>query len=76
MFDFRWRVNNAGGAISQTYLSTVQSSVDRSEADAAKAWLLSYNEDDNRAVAKIRDGMRAWTPHSSTTRTVDARPGR
>jgi predicted RecB family nuclease len=69
LFDFHWRVKNAGGAISQSYLSTAQTSVDQSEADAAKAWLLSYNEDDNRAMAKIRDGMRAWTPNSSTART-------
>ena len=24
----------------------------------AKEWLLTYNEDDNTAMAKIRDGMR------------------
>jgi predicted RecB family nuclease len=58
LFGFHWRVENAAGAISLTYLSMVQTSVDRSEADAAKAWLLSYNEDDNAAMAKIRDGMR------------------
>jgi hypothetical protein len=28
------------------------------EVDAAKAWLLSYNEDGTTAMAKIRDGMR------------------
>jgi len=79
LFDFHWRVTNAGGAVSQSYLSTAQTSADQSEADAAKAWLLSYNEDDNRAMAKIRDGMRAWTPNSSTARTgsasISLRPG-
>ena len=62
LFDFHWRVENAGGAVSQTYLLTVQTSVDQSEMNASKAWLLSYNEDDTIAMAKIRDGMRAWTP--------------
>ena len=65
LFDFHWRVEDAGGAISQTYLSTVQTSADQSEVNAAKAWLLSYNEDDTIAMARIRDGMRAWTPISS-----------
>jgi predicted RecB family nuclease len=65
LFDFHWRVEDAGGAISQTYVSMVQTSVDPSEVNAAKAWLLSYNEDDTISVARIRDGMRAWTPISS-----------
>jgi predicted RecB family nuclease len=64
LFDFGWRVEDAGGAISQTYLSTVRNSDDPHEVADAKAWLLSYNEDDNRAMAAIRDGMRAWTPLS------------
>lgn len=62
LFDFHWRVEDAGGAVSQTYLSTVHTSADQSEASAAMAWLLSYNEDDTVAMAKIRDGMRTWTP--------------
>ena len=65
LFDFHWRVEDAGGAISQIYLSTVQTSADQSEVNAAKAWLLSYNEDDTIAMARIRDGMRACTPISS-----------
>ncbi len=69
LFNFYWRVENASGATSQTHLSTVQTSVDQIEVDTAKAWLLSYNEDDTTAMAKIRDGMRAWTPNSSATRT-------
>ena len=32
------------------------------EVAKAKAWLLTYNEDDNAAMAKIRDGMKSWTP--------------
>ncbi|ORA15581.1 ribonuclease H-like domain-containing protein [Mycobacterium asiaticum] len=62
LFGFTWRVENAGGAASQAHLSTVQTSADQSEVAAAKAWLLSYNEDDNRAVATIRDEMRSPTP--------------
>jgi predicted RecB family nuclease len=65
LFDFHWRVEDAGGAISQTYLSTANTSADESQVNAAKAWLLSYNEDDTIALARIRDGMRAWTPISS-----------
>lgn len=43
LFCFARRVENAGGAISQAHLSTVQTSADQSEGAAAKAWLLSYN---------------------------------
>jgi hypothetical protein len=54
-------VDDAGSAISQSYLTTVRTSKNQSDVDAAKVWLVSYNEDDNAAIAKIRDGMRAWT---------------
>ncbi len=47
---------------SQTYLSKVHTSTDPNEVARAKEWLLSYNEDDNAAMAKIRDGMRSWAP--------------
>lgn len=59
-FGFSWRVPDPGGAISQTYLSKVRTSTDPEEVKAAKEWLLSYNEDDNTAMAAIRDGMRTW----------------
>lgn len=59
-FGFTWRVPNPGGEISQTYLSRVRGGVDPDEVAAARRWLLSYNEDDNAAMAAIRDGMRAW----------------
>jgi predicted RecB family nuclease len=62
LFGFRWRVDDPGGAISQTYLSKVRTSTDPGEVATAKEWLLTYNEDDNAAMAKIRDGMRSWTP--------------
>jgi predicted RecB family nuclease len=61
-FGFTWRVDDPGGAISQTYLSKVHTSTDPDEVAKAKEWLLSYNEDDNAAMARIRDGMRTWTP--------------
>lgn len=64
LFHFHWRADDAGGATSQSYLSTAQTSPDPSEVDAAKAWLLSYNEDDNTAMAVIRDGIRALTFNS------------
>jgi predicted RecB family nuclease len=60
-FGFAWRVDDPGGAISQTHLSTVHAGTDPQDVTAAKEWLLSYNEDDNAAMAKIRDGMRNWT---------------
>jgi len=66
IFGFAWRVNDPGGAISQTYLSTVHAHTDPREVAAAKKWLLSYNEDDNAAMAAIRDGMNSWTPSECT----------
>ncbi|OBK97656.1 ribonuclease H-like domain-containing protein, partial [Mycobacterium sp. 1165178.9] len=62
LFGFTWRVDDPGGAISQTYLSKVRTSAEPDEVAEAKQWLLTYNEDDNAAMAAIRDGMRAWTP--------------
>jgi len=61
-FGFTWRVDDPGGAVSQGYLSKVRTSTDPDEVARAKGWLLTYNEDDNAAMAKIRDGMRSWTP--------------
>ncbi|OBI49810.1 hypothetical protein A5707_16380 [Mycobacterium kyorinense] len=62
VFGFNWRADDPGGAISQTYLAKAQSSANPDEAAKAKQWLLIYNEDDNAAMASIRDGMRTWTP--------------
>jgi predicted RecB family nuclease len=61
LFNFYWRADDAGGATSQSYLSTVHTSHDPSEVEAAKVWLRSYNEDDNEAMASIRDGIRSRT---------------
>lgn len=62
LFGFGWRVDDPGGAVSQTYLATVHTSTDPNDVAAAKHWLLSYNEDDTAAMAAIRDGMRTWRP--------------
>jgi predicted RecB family nuclease len=59
-FGFRWRVDDPGGATSQLYLAEVRADPDTEQAAAAKRWLLTYNEDDNAAMARIRDGMRKW----------------
>lgn len=59
-FGFSWRVDDPGGAISQLYLAEVHTNPDTEQAAAAKKWLLTYNEDDNAAMARIRDGMREW----------------
>lgn len=59
-FGFTWRAADPGGAISQTYLAKVHNSADPEEVALAKDWLLTYNEDDNAAMAAIRDGMRNW----------------
>lgn len=58
LYGFAWRVGDPGGAVSQTYYATQQNSTDQAEVEAARAWLLSYNEDDNAAMASVRDGMR------------------
>lgn len=55
IFGFAWRAQDAGGALSQNHLATVQSG--RCGAEAARDWLLSYNADDTAALAAIRDGM-------------------
>lgn len=57
-FGFHWRVEDPGGAISQTHLARLRESADEVEVAEAKSWLLSYNEDDCAAMAAIRDGMR------------------
>lgn len=62
IFGFRWRVDDPGGSISQLYLSQVHGGAGEPETAAdSKRWLLSYNEDDTVATARIRDGMRGWT---------------
>lgn len=61
LFGFHWRAEDAGGATSQAYLITAQSSGDSDQILAARGWLYSYNEDDNAAMAAVRDGIRRMT---------------
>ena len=61
VFGFAWRVADPGGGISQLYLAKVHHGSEPREIAEAKEWLLSYNEDDTAATARIRDGMREWT---------------
>ena len=61
IFGFTWRVDDPGGDVSQTYLSKVRTSTDPDEVAKAEQWLLTYNENDNAAMARIRDGMSTWT---------------
>jgi len=74
LFGFRWRADDAGGVTSQAYLSTVQTSADPSEATMAQEWLLSYNEDDTIAIARIRDGMRGWAKQLTASGDMHAEP--
>jgi predicted RecB family nuclease len=62
LFGFTWRVDDPGGDKSQTHLSKARTSADLIEVATAKKWLLTYNEDDNAAMATVRDGMTTWTP--------------
>lgn len=59
LFGFTWRVSDPGGDKSQTYLTKARSA-DPIEAAIGRKWLLLYNEDDNAAMARVRDGMRTW----------------
>lgn len=58
LYGFDWTVDDAGGAQSQAHLHTVHTSTDPAAVKEAKAWLLAYNEDDNAAMAAVRDGIR------------------
>ena len=62
-FDFQWRDEEPSGLLSQLwYLEAI--SEDEPAASAARTRILAYNEDDVRATAAIRDGLRA--PGSGT----------
>lgn len=58
IFGFTWRAQDAGGALSQTYLEAVRAGQD--QASQARRWLLEYNADDTAALASIRDGMTSF----------------
>lgn len=57
VFGFTWSAHDAGGALSQTHLETVQSG--HPAGEDSRNWLLAYNADDTAALAAIRDGMNS-----------------
>ncbi|HRV69671.1 MAG TPA: ribonuclease H-like domain-containing protein, partial [Marmoricola sp.] len=54
---FRWQQDDADGLASQEYI--VRARLAGSDADEARRWLLSYNEDDVAAMAHFRDHIAA-----------------
>ena len=58
LFGFGWRVEDPGGLASVVKIDTIRLTDIAERAAEAKAWLLSYNEDDCAAQAAIRDGLR------------------
>jgi predicted RecB family nuclease len=54
---FRWGEEDADGLNSQEYVQTART--DGPDAEAARRWLLSYNEDDVAAMAHVRDHIAA-----------------
>ncbi|WP_256843037.1 ribonuclease H-like domain-containing protein [Ornithinimicrobium cryptoxanthini] len=56
IFDFQWGVDDAGGFASMDQIEHARRS--GPEAEAARAWCLTYNEADVAAQAAIRDGLR------------------
>ena len=58
IFGFGWHVEGAGGEASVGKIEEARDTTDPRHAQEARAWLLSYNEDDCAAQAAIRDGLR------------------
>lgn len=56
---FEWDVTDAGGDMSMVKIDEYRTSPDAAVREAAKQWLLSYNEADCRAQSRIRDVLRA-----------------
>ena len=57
---FSWSVEMAGGANSLfKYKDAINNNLEKSERDAAIAWLDSYNRDDVRATFAVRNYMRS-----------------
>jgi predicted RecB family nuclease len=57
---FSWSVDMAGGANSLfKYKDAINKNLDKSEREAAIAWLDSYNRDDVRATFAVRNYMRS-----------------
>jgi predicted RecB family nuclease len=58
VFGFAWRDEDPGGLQSQLWLEQALSSDDHETAAQLRKRILDYNEDDVRATAAIRDGLR------------------
>ncbi|WP_237089622.1 DNA methyltransferase [Nocardioides dokdonensis] len=58
LFDFTWRAPDAGGDVSVLKIEQARNAADPETAQAAREWLLAYNEDDCAAQAAIRDGLK------------------
>lgn len=57
-FGFHWRDEDPGGLQSQLWLIEARGSEDEAVREAARLRILQYNEDDVRATAAVRAGMR------------------
>jgi len=58
-FGFDWRDEDPGGLQSQLWLIEARGSDAPVVREAARTRILEYNEDDVRATAAVRAGMRA-----------------
>jgi predicted RecB family nuclease len=56
-FGFHWRDDDPGGLQSQVWLEQARGAVG-SDADTWRERILAYNEDDVRATAALRAGLR------------------
>jgi predicted RecB family nuclease len=56
---FDWRDEDPGGEASMLWHQAATGPVDSDERQTARSRLLTYNEDDVRATAAIRDWMRS-----------------
>ena len=59
VFNFKWRADDAGGETSVRKIEDARNATNTESANAARVWLEKYNEDDCKAQAVIRDGLRA-----------------
>lgn len=57
-FGFNWRDDDPGGLQSQLWLLAARGAADETTRDAGRQRILTYNEDDVRATAAIRHGLR------------------
>lgn len=68
-YGFSWTDHDAGGGSSLTKLDEARSE-DPSVREAARAWLVKYNEDDVDVMARIRDEVAARPNHVPDYRSM------